>query len=67
MADNNTTARPYAQAIFDIAKDTGTMELWAEGLMLAKEIFKDSHLNDFFVKTFFIARTKIKIYQRTFF
>jgi F-type H+-transporting ATPase subunit delta len=50
MADNNTIARPYAQAIFDIAKETASMEMWAEGLMIAKVIFKDSHLNDFLSK-----------------
>ncbi len=40
MADNNTIARPYAQAIFDIAKDTASMEMWSEGLMIAKEYLR---------------------------
>ena len=66
MADNNTTARPYAQAIFDIAKDTGTIELWAEGLILAKEIFKDSHLNDFLSKPSLSPEQKLKFISKLF-
>ena len=66
MADNNTTARPYAQAIFDIAKDTGTIELWAEGLILAKEIFKDSHLNDFLSKPSLSPEQKLKFISELF-
>ena len=66
MADNNTTARPYAQAIFDIAKDNGTVELWAEGLMIAKEILKDSHLNDFLSKPNLSPEQKLKFISELF-
>lgn len=66
MADNNTIARPYAQAIFDIARDTGTMESWAEGLVIAKEILQDSQLNDFLSKPSLSPEQKLKFISELF-
>tara|TARA_B100000900_G_C20541586_1_gene700705 strand:- start:150 stop:713 length:564 start_codon:yes stop_codon:yes gene_type:complete len=66
MADNNTIARPYAQAIFDIARDTGTMESWAEGLVIAKEILQDSQLNDFLSKPSLSPEKKLKFISELF-
>ena len=66
MADNNTIARPYAQAIFDIARDTGTMESWAEGLVIAKKILQDSQLNDFLSKPSLSPEKKLKFISELF-
>ena len=66
MADNNTIARPYAQAIFDIARDAGTMESWAEGLVIAKEILQDSQLNDFLSKPSLSPEQKLKFISELF-
>ena len=38
MADNNTVARPYAQAIFEIAEDLGELAEWSESLSIAATV-----------------------------
>jgi len=38
MADNNTIARPYAQALFELAQDAGELGPWAESLEVAREL-----------------------------
>ncbi|MBN8279831.1 MAG: F0F1 ATP synthase subunit delta [Gammaproteobacteria bacterium] len=38
MADNGTTARPYAQAVFEIARTDGQLGPWSEFLKMAAEI-----------------------------
>jgi F-type H+-transporting ATPase subunit delta len=32
MAEYATLARPYAEAIFELAKDTGTLDVWSDNL-----------------------------------
>ncbi|MCH8060405.1 MAG: F0F1 ATP synthase subunit delta, partial [Proteobacteria bacterium] len=32
MADNNTIARPYAQAVFELADAAGDLAVWSESL-----------------------------------
>ena len=44
MADNNTIARPYAQAIFDIAQESGEIDKWAKSLEHGKTILADDQL-----------------------
>lgn len=44
MADNNTVARPYAQAIFDIADDAGALGDWSESLAVAGQLLADDEL-----------------------
>ena len=44
MADNNTIARPYAQAAFDVARDTGALAEWSESLQVAAALFRDGAL-----------------------
>jgi len=41
MADKNTIARPYAQAVFDLAKDAGALDRWATALELAGALLAD--------------------------
>ncbi|MCZ6826638.1 MAG: F0F1 ATP synthase subunit delta, partial [Gammaproteobacteria bacterium] len=32
MVDNNTIARPYAQAAFELAHESGELATWSDGL-----------------------------------
>ena len=41
MADNNTIARPYAQAAFDLAREAGTLEQWSGALGAAARVMSD--------------------------
>jgi len=44
MADNNTIARPYAQAVFELAQADGELERWAESLDLARQFLADGEV-----------------------
>ena len=44
MADNNTLARPYAQAVFEIANVEGDLSQWSESLLIAGQLLSDSKL-----------------------
>jgi F-type H+-transporting ATPase subunit delta len=44
MADNAFAARPYAQAVFEIAKATGDFRSWSEFLQLAATMAMDPDL-----------------------
>ena len=41
MADNNTIARPYAQASFELAHESGELATWSDGLTVAGELLVD--------------------------
>jgi F-type H+-transporting ATPase subunit delta len=41
MADNNTIARPYARAAFELASDQGDLAGWSAALSTAKELLAD--------------------------
>ena len=47
MADNNTIARPYAQAVFEIASETGTLTAWSDALTVAKAFLADGQVAKF--------------------
>ncbi len=47
MADNKTIARPYAQAIFEIAESAGTLDEWSETLSLAGQLLGSSELVEY--------------------
>jgi F-type H+-transporting ATPase subunit delta len=47
MADNNTTARPYAQAIFEVAQEKDALEELSESLDAAKELMRDGQVGRF--------------------
>ncbi len=38
MSDSSSIARPYAQAVFDLAKETGRFEEWSQHLALLTEV-----------------------------
>ncbi len=47
MADNNTIARPYARAAFDLAQDGGRLAAWSEALTLAGDLLEDGQVAEF--------------------
>lgn len=47
MADNNTIARPYAQAIFEIAQGAGELAKWSESLAVAGQLLADRDLVEY--------------------
>lgn len=44
MADNNTVARPYAQALFEIADGAGMLAEWSESLAIAGQLLAETSL-----------------------
>ncbi len=47
MADNNTVARPYAQAVFELANDGGDLGPWSESLAIAGQLLADRPLVEY--------------------
>lgn len=47
MADNNTIARPYAQAVFELAHESGELPAWSESLGVAGELLADGQVATF--------------------
>ena len=41
MADNNTIARPYAQALFELAHASGELDSWSASLDIARQLLDD--------------------------
>jgi len=58
MADNNTVARPYAQAVFDVARENDALAELSESLGAAAELFADGHV------AAFLARPSLSDEQR---
>ena len=44
MADNNTIARPYARATFDLANEKKNLAAWSEALLTAKAVLADGQV-----------------------
>ena len=44
MAENVTIARPYAEAVFRLAKEKDTLSQWAKMLALLEAVVKDPHV-----------------------
>ena len=47
MADNNTIARPYAQAVFELANEAGDLAAWSESLGLAGELLASGEVAEY--------------------
>ena len=47
MADNNTIARPYAQAAFDVARESAELSAWSESLTTAGELLADGTVAEY--------------------
>ena len=58
MADNNTIARPYAKAIFEVAQENNALEAVSVSLNAAAEMFADGEL------AAFLARPSLNDAQR---
>jgi len=47
MADNNTIARPYARAVFDLAREADKLAAWSESLEVAGELTADGQVAEY--------------------
>ena len=47
MADNNTIARPYAKAVFELANEAGDLTNWSESLDIAGQLLADGVLVEY--------------------
>ena len=47
MADNNTIARPYANAVFELANEAGGLATWSTSLDLAGQLLADKSLVEY--------------------
>ncbi len=47
MADNNTIARPYARAAFELANEAKNLAAWSEALNLAQDVLADGQAEKF--------------------
>ena len=47
MADNNTVARPYAQALFEVAQESGALTELSDSLAAAKALLEDGQVVEF--------------------
>ena len=45
MSDSSSIARPYAQAVFELAKETGRFEDWSNQLEMLSEIAEHPDFN----------------------
>lgn len=47
MADNNTIARPYAEAVFELAREANALDAWSGALQVAADVIKDGQAVSF--------------------
>ncbi len=47
MADNNTIARPYAHAVFELANEAGELSAWSASLEVAGQLLEDDSLVEY--------------------
>lgn len=47
MADNNTIARPYARAVFELANGAGELTRWSESLDVASQLLADGQVVEY--------------------
>ena len=50
MADNNTIARPYAQAVFEVAQENSALGAFSESLAAAKTLLGDEQVVGFLAR-----------------
>ncbi len=65
-ADNNTIARPYAQAAFDVAQEKGALEAMSESLAAGKALLEDGSLAEFLATPTLDDETRLKVLQDLF-
>jgi len=47
MAEKNTIARPYAEAVFELAREANALDSWSDALALAGALTADGQVADF--------------------
>jgi F-type H+-transporting ATPase subunit delta len=47
MAENNTIARPYAEAVFELAREAGALDAWSDALEVAGRLMADGRVAEF--------------------
>lgn len=47
MAEKHTIARPYAEAVFELAREAGALDAWSEALALAGDLMADGQVAGF--------------------
>jgi len=50
MADNNTIARPYARAVFELARDEDDLAGWSDALAVATDLLADGQVVTFLAR-----------------
>jgi len=60
MADNNTIARPYAQAVFEVAGDNGMLAAWSQALNTARCLLADGQAASFLANPALNARQRFE-------
>lgn len=66
MADNNTVARPYAQAAFDVAQENNALAELSESLMAAAALFDDGQVAAFLARPSLNNEQRLKFLQGLF-
>ncbi|MEM6514478.1 MAG: F0F1 ATP synthase subunit delta, partial [Pseudomonadota bacterium] len=64
--DNNTVARPYAQAIFEVAQDKGLLDEFSASLTAGRDMLSDSQLNDFLATPSLTDTQRLEFLQSVF-
>ena len=66
MADNNTIARPYARAVFDIAQERGLLEELSGSLGVAKDMLADGRVTKFLSNPSLTNRERLTVVTELF-
>lgn len=66
MADNNTIARPYARAAFELASEKGDLTKWSEALAAAKNVLADGQAVKFLAHPTLTDEVKISFLTELF-
>jgi len=60
MADNNTIARPYARAVFELAKDAGGLTRWSESLEAASQLLAGGEVVEYLSNPTFSSARRLE-------
>ena len=66
MADNNTVARPYAQAVFEVAQENDALAELSESLAAAKALLEDGQVVEFLAAPSLSDKDRLEFLQGLF-
>ena len=66
MADTNTVARPYAQAIFEVAQENNALDELSESLAVAKDLLADGQALAFLARPSLNDQERLEFLQALF-